>query len=292
MSVRSLFIVMISLALAACNAPDGASSRGTDSARTGAVVPLKHSGIVDTGESATQRTMRMAERAMADGKPDVALTFYRSAALADPKNPAPRLASAALFEKTGEYGAAAGMYRQVASEQKDTDAWLAAGRNYLKAGKPDEAGAAYQVAIAELPKDARGYNGLAVSHDLRQEHEKAAPLYEKAYDLADRQMGNGILVNWGLSLMLAGQPEKAVELLEPAQRRDDLPSLRQTLGLAYGLTGQPEKAKEMGVPDAPSQEQLKATVREYGMGGPTGAGPQAAPRGAVTGDAVTIPAKR
>ena len=284
--LRPLLILIVGLGLAACSTSDGPSSQP----RAGDVdlSSKRGQGVVDTGETQTQRTMRMAERAMAEGKPEMAIAFYRTAALADPTNPEPRIASAALFEKTGEYKAAAGMYRQVASEQKNVDHWLAAGRNFLKAGMPNEAAAAYQVVIETEPRDARGHNGLAVSEDLRQEHTSAIALYEKAYDLADRDMRNGILVNWGLSLMLANRAGEAVQLLEPKVQETDLPALRQTLALAYGLSGQTEKAKELGISDPPTYEQLKASVREYGMGGPTSSKPTAAPRG----DVVTVPSKR
>lgn len=271
--------------LAAC-----AGGGNADSASVASSDPAPKRVISDAeaGASQTERTMRMAERALAEGKPEVAAVFYRTAALAEPKNPKPRLASAALFEKSGEYAPAAGMFQQVALETKDTEHFLDAGRNYLKAGNATEAANVYKLVLEQEPKNVRALNGLAVSHDLRQEHKAAANLYEKAYDNADRDSRNGILVNWALSLMLAGEAGQAVQKLEPAVAESDLPSLRQTLAIAYGLSGRLDDAKELGLSNPPTYDELKATVREYGMAGPTSSAPQAVP----VGDVVTVPAKK
>lgn len=266
------------------------SSAPHDSGANQQDLTTKRGGVIsneDAGASSTERTMRMAERALAEGKPEMAAVFYRTAALADPTDPRPRVASAVLFEKGGEYAAAAGMYEELARNKKHDGAWLDAGRNYLKANKPESAVQAYQTVLEETPKDPRALNGLAVAYDLRQDHAAAARLYEKAFDSADDKMQQSILVNWGLSLMLAGEAGQAVQKLEPAVRENDTPALRQTLALAYGLVGRKEEAQKLGLSNPPTYDQLRATVKEYGMAGPTSGAPAAAP----VGDVITVPAK-
>lgn len=280
----TFLIMFLALVTAGCAGNDGAGQNTNQQD----LAPKR--GVLsdeEAGATKTERTMRMAERAMAEGKPEVAAVFYRTAALADPADPRPRIASADLFEKTGEFAAAAGLYEQLATDKKLTDGWLAAGRNYLKANKPFEATKAYQNALSESPNDPRALNGLAVSYDLRQDHAGAAPLYEKAYDKADKAVKNGILVNWALSLMLAGEAGQAVQKLEPVVADSDSQNLRQTLALAYGLSGRTEDAKRLGLANPPTYDELRATVKEYGMAGPTSGAPVAAP----VGDVVTVPAK-
>jgi tetratricopeptide (TPR) repeat protein len=282
--MRRTVVLLLPLILAAC----GNMALPVASTVASAAMQSGGSDSKDSGVSA-DRSMKMAERALAEGKPEMAAVFYRSAALAEPQNPAPRRASAALFERTGDVAAAAGIYEQVAREQKSQADYLAAGRNYLKASQPDKAITVYEVVLANDARVVAAHNGLAVAYDLQQNHTAAARHYALAYDEADSKNRSTILLNWSLSLMLAGEAGQAVQKLEPVVKETESPALRQALALAYGLSGRVDEARAMGLNTPPTLDQLRQTVRDYGMGADLRA---TSPKAAPVQDVVTIPTRR
>lgn len=280
--MRGLWVVLVLMMVGACANSENSGSTGTSSGNP-------------ANATQTERTMRMAERAMAEGKPELAAMFYRTAALADPQNPKPRAASAVLFERGGEYSAAAALFQQLAQEQKSHDYWLSAGRNYLKANQVPQAISAYEAVLEKKPQDPRALNGLGVSYDLQQEHARAQEWYGKAFAEADNEMKRGVAINWALSLMLAGKAGEAVQKLQALDAAESTPSMRQTLALAYGLSGQTSQAEALGLKNPPTYDELRAAIRDHGMGG-IGGGMSSGSDGAMpavpAGEVVTVPVKK
>jgi len=97
--------------------------------------------------------------------------------------------------------------------------------------------------------------------------------------------GKGVLdaSNYGLAMALAGQPEVAVQLLEPAARaRGADAQIRQNLALAYALSGDWTEARVIAAQDVPAS-QLDSRLHQWAqLAHPAKAGDQVAALVGVT----------
>ena len=220
---------------------------------------------LDTTTPVEGRYMRLAKKAEAEGRPELATVLYRAAVLADEKDKAPRVASAELFEKVGEYGAAATLYEDLAKaeaqESSAADLSLLAARNWLKAERYAEARGLYESVIIKNPQDWRAYNGLAVTHDMEGNSLAAQQNYPLAFDKAPIESRAAVAANWGLSLMLAEKPGDAVEKLASMPDAETNPVLKRRLALAYALAGRPEDAQRLGLTKVPTAADLRRELQ-------------------------------
>lgn len=260
--MKVLLALLLLLPLAACETPGGDAQGREPLSRPSA--PSVNKGApqqLDTETPTKERYMRLGKKAEKEGKAELAAVLYRAASLAETTDPAPRAANAALLEKAREYSMAAAVFDQLAKETDGVPYMLAAARNHLKAGNLMNARANYENVIVKEPSNWRGYNGLAVTHDLNGNHVAAADNYEIAYDKASKESQDQILANWALSLLLDSRAGEAVEKLESSANSETNPRLKTRLGLAYALAGRPEDAKRMGLNRIPTPADLQRELR-------------------------------
>ena len=105
------------------------------------------------------------------------------------------------------------------------------------------------------------YNGKAIALDHSGDHAGAQELYRKALALSP----DSLLTqnNLAMSMILNGQIDDAIALLETLNKRKDAnATVRQNLALAYGLKGNPARARELNLQDV-SPEQAEQNLQFY-----------------------------
>ncbi|HMI40971.1 MAG TPA: SPOR domain-containing protein, partial [Sphingomicrobium sp.] len=86
---------------------------------------------------------------------------------------------------------------------------------------------------------------------------------DKALALLDAARGALDTSDHGLALALAGQPNRAIEMLEPAARQPGADSrVRQNLALAYAFAGNWDAARMVASQDVPA-DQLDARIQQW-----------------------------
>jgi Flp pilus assembly protein TadD len=119
---------------------------------------------------------------------------------------------------------------------------------YLKAGRFQSAEATYGDVLALDPGNPRASLAIALASIATGRNDAAVERLEAIADTAPPS-------DVGLAFALAGQPQRAIELLEPAARASGADGrLRQNLALAYALAGDWEKAKATAAQDVSPAE--------------------------------------
>lgn len=166
-----------------------------------------------------------AEAALASGRHARAITHAEAAVLAEPRNAA---------------------YRSV----------LAAA--YLDAGRFDSAATTFGDAMALGDNSPR--NALSLSLAL-----SAQAKYREAAAVLNQWEGDIAVADLGLSLALAGQPERGIHLMGNAIRGgENTAKMRQNLAFAYALAGRWREARLMAAQDVPA-DQLNDRIEQWAM---------------------------
>jgi Flp pilus assembly protein TadD len=127
---------------------------------------------------------------------------------------------------------------------------------YLKSGRFDSAEATYGDVLALDPGNPRAALSAALTAIGTGRNDQAVDRLEKIADIAPPS-------DVGLAFALAGQPQRAIELLEPAARAPGADGrLRQNLALAYALAGEWDKAKATAAQDI-SPADLARRLRDW-----------------------------
>ncbi|MBV8685885.1 MAG: tetratricopeptide repeat protein [Alphaproteobacteria bacterium] len=137
---------------------------------------------------------------------------------------------------------------------------------YLKSGRFQSAEATYRDVLALDPGNPRASLSIAIAAIATGRNDEAVDRLEKIAETAPPS-------DVGLALALAGQPQRAIELLEPAARGAEADGrLRQNLALAYALAGDWEKARVTAAQDispadlAPRLQQWAALAKPSNSG--------------------------
>jgi Flp pilus assembly protein TadD len=131
---------------------------------------------------------------------------------------------------------------------RDAGYRLALGDLYLKNGRFQSAETSFGDVIALDPGNARAGLGLALSRI-------ALGKTVSAISGLDSLSGSAPAADVGLAYALAGQPQRAIEMLEPAARASDAsPRIRQNLALAYALAGNWQQARAVAAQDVSPAE--------------------------------------
>jgi Flp pilus assembly protein TadD len=127
---------------------------------------------------------------------------------------------------------------------------------YLKSGRFQSAEATYGDVLALDPGNPRASLSIALAAIATGRNDSAVDRLEKIAETAPPS-------DVGLGFALAGQPQRAIELLEPAARAPGADGrLRQNLALAYALAGDWEKAQSTAAQDI-SPADLRARLRQW-----------------------------
>lgn len=224
------------------------------------------------GRASPQQTedafIKAAQAAAGAGDLNSAVAYYRRAAEAAPKDPAPLAALGELMAREGSLGGAVEAYRGAAARSPaDWRYDLALGRLALRLNRPQDALTHFETVRREHPEPA-AWNGLGVSYDLMGEHDRAQGAYGEGLKAApgDATLRN----NLGLSQALAGHFPEAIGTLTALVASPQASTrYRLNLALAYGLAGDDEKAaaaarEDLGQSDIDSNRRYYQTLRALG----------------------------
>ena len=248
--MRILMLLLIS-ALAACAAqPEpkaGASADGTTS-------PLK-----------------IADVALANGAPAVALRATEGVLAADPRNSGALMRQAKAQALLGNYSAAETAYRRALGIDNGLDeARLGLARIWLRTS-PVQAEKVLLEVLDRDPHNTAALNNLGVSRDLQGKHLEAQEAYRRALEVQPALAS--ARENLGLSLALSGKPQEGVQMLDQVATEEG-PSNRQARdnwAVALTLSGHAVEAGQV------LQEELSKPDVSKALAGYQALQPQAAP---------------
>lgn len=143
------------------------------------------------------------------------------------------------------------------------DNYIWAGKAYLALHQPRPARAMFEDALEKDSRSVDALNGLGVSLDSLRRHQEAQKAYVRA--LAVDTKNGAVRNNYGLSLALGGDFDRAIAELTPLASDEGLVGLkaRQNLALAYGMKGDLVSAARYGKADY-DDEAVRNDLRVYG----------------------------
>ena len=131
----------------------------------------------------------------------------------------------------------------VALAPRDAGYRLLLGDIYMKSGRFESARATFADVVEIDPSNVRAGLSLALMHI-------ATGRPQAAVAQLDSLQGRAGPADVGLAYALAGMPERAIEVLEPAARgMGATPRLRQNLALSYALAGDWQRARSVAAQD-------------------------------------------
>lgn len=184
---------------------------------------------------------RVADAARRSGDLLSAAGFYRRAAAMNPDDPGPLVSLGKVMLQAGRPATAVAAFRAALRVRStEREALHGLGNAFVLLDQPEKAAAEFRAANKIAPK-AKTWNGLGVALDMAGHHAKAQAAYAAGLDAAPDN--TSLLNNYGLSLALSGDYDRAIATLRRvASRPDSTARERSNLALAYGLAGEPDLA--------------------------------------------------
>lgn len=165
--------------------------------------------------------MRMAEVAMQNGSPDVALSVARKSLKQNPDDiHALCLQGNAEGLKERLPQAEASFDRVLALKSNENCALIGLGRLKLRID-PQKASSLLEHAVHGPSPDPAAEVDLGIAYDLQGEHEKAQHLYTQV--IAENPENTDAIINMGLSLALSGKADEGLLYLEPLTHKANCP---------------------------------------------------------------------
>lgn len=144
----------------------------------------------------------------------------------------------------------------VANSPQSAEVRALLGNAYFASGRFASAEAAYRDSLSLQAAQPQAVLKLALVQIAQGKNAAAVALLDSARGMVEA-------ADHGLALALAGQPNEAVQLLEPAARAVGADSrVRQNLALAYGLSGDWEAARTIAAQDLPANL-VDSRVRQW-----------------------------
>jgi Flp pilus assembly protein TadD len=233
---RSVTTLLLTVALAACS-----QARGD-------AVP------VELGATAGEH---VAQAAAESGDFSLAVQIYAQAAMANPADTAAQLRYADALARGGDMAAARDLLKsRLATVSDPLQLRDGLGSIYVVTGQPALAVAEYDAVLAARPDDMRALVNKGVALDLLGRHDDAQALYRKALALAPGDAA--ILNDMALSMLLAGHPREAQQMVVSLQSQPDMaPRIRAGVGVVLAANGDFAGARQMAGPQA-TEAQLRA----------------------------------
>ena len=161
--------------------------------------------------------------------------------------------SAQALRKSGDAPGALKILQAAQGADPDNPAILVPlGYALIESGHPQEAVNIFDRLSAVAPASAAAFNGKGVAFDHTGNHLAAQDLYKEALKLSPDSPD--IRNNLAMSLILNGQADEAIPMLEALNGPGASKTIRQNLAMAYGLTGQNDKALTLNLQDLPRPE--------------------------------------
>jgi Flp pilus assembly protein TadD len=235
-SWRSVTTLLLTVTLAACS-----------QARSDAVP-------AELGATAGEH---VAQAAAESGDFSLAAQIYARAAAANPADTAAQLRYADALARGGDMAAARDLLKsRLATVSDPVQLRDGLGSIYVVTGQPALAIAEYDAVLAARPDDMRALVNKGVALDLLGRHDDAQVLYRKALALAPGDAA--ILNDMALSMLLAGHPHEAQQMVVSLQSQPDIaPRIRAGVGVVLAANGDFAGARQMAGPQA-TEAQLRA----------------------------------
>jgi len=216
--------------------------------------------------AAWKPTLQLADTALSDGAPAIALRVSDQLLAKNPHNTAALVRRGDALTALGRASEAAPTYSTAIQVEPDnTRALVGLGRLRL-AQDPVAAEGLFARVAARDPHNAVALSDLGVARDIQGHHAAAQQAYHLALDAAPASIATQ--VNLGLSMALTGDAAGAVRLLQPlANAPDAPPRIRQDLALALTLSGRKNEAVAMMGHDLPPDE-LRSALAGFEALGP------------------------
>jgi Flp pilus assembly protein TadD len=136
--------------------------------------------------------------------------------------------------------------RAVAAAPRNADYRFLLGESYMAAGRFSSADTSYSDALALAP----GHPGAGLKLALAK---IAMGKGDEAIGVLEQNKASIPVADYGLALALAGDPEAAIRVLEPAARDySATPKIRQNLALSYAIAGRWPSARAVAAQDLPA----------------------------------------
>lgn len=228
----------------------------TGSGAAGALVPGGPSpappveAVKETDASRANSMLRLAADIESRGENGTALSFYERAAGAS-DDPSIQLQAGDAFLRLGHVIRAAEAYRAaLAKDPENGRVLLGLGTALAKNGQVEDA-LPHLAKAAPLVNTPSAYDRLGVAHVMAGHPRDAMASFEKAHSLDGRD--SDITTNLALAASLAGQHDKAIDLLKGVNDRPGAsPHHRRNLVLVMGIAGRGADAKA-SVKDLPPE---------------------------------------
>ena len=158
------------------------------------------------------------------------------------------------------------MERAVSASPRDVGYRMLLGDAYLRSGRFNSARATYAEAVSLDPSNVRGALSVALIYISQGRPAAAVGILD---NIADRAPAADV----GLAYALAGQPQRAVDLLEAAARSPmATPRTRQNLALAYAFAGDWGRSRSIAAQDI-SPSEIDARMAQWAQMVQPGTGP-------------------
>ena len=189
--------------------------------------------------------LKIADVAIANGSPEVALRAIEGMLAADPRNTAALMREAKAYTMVGNVAAAETAYRHaLAADNRLDEARLGLARILLRTDPAQ----AEKILLEVVDRDSRNtaaLNNLGVSRDLQGRHQEAQEAYRRALEVKPTLAS--ARENLGLSLALSGKAQEGAQMLDQVAREDG-PADRQARdnwAVALTLSGNTVEASQV-----------------------------------------------
>jgi Flp pilus assembly protein TadD len=231
--------------------------------------------------------MDVAQAALREGSPEIALQIVTNILAKNPNNEAALLTQGEAYTALGRPEEASASFSTVlAGDPESVGAHIGLGRLRL-ASDPAAAEALFLEALSREPRNAVALNDLGIARDLQRRHSEAQAAYRQALgvkpDLAAAQ------VNLALSLAMSGQSRDAIHILRPlAEAPSATVQVRHDLAAVLAMGGDRTAAEQILSKDLPPNE-VQQALSGYDASRSNPAGALLAAGGTPAETAVSLP---
>ena len=176
--------------------------------------------------------------------PETLITRFKKGISKNPSDARGYLALGTVYERAGRFEEAVAAYRQaIQTAPRYSNAYMALGILYGNNGKYDLALEQLQKVTELDPSSSDAFSNLAMTYALRGEHPKAVPLFQKAIQLNPNNVN--FYMRLGQSLIMLLRFEGAISAYETAGRvAPNYWPAYQNLAIVYERVGNLAKARE------------------------------------------------
>ena len=188
---------------------------------------------------------RLGENMRASGDHSAALKLYHQALALDPDYQEATLRVVDTLKVDGKFEECRSILdKLILKNPRDDKILHALGKVTIAQNDGQTCLKTYKTLVESYPSNPTFLNGLAICHDLLNQHRQAHTYYQQAITQAPDNLN--IQSNYGLSLALDGRTTEAIDLLlKLHQRSQSTLNIKHNLAVAYGLAGQIDKSQQL-----------------------------------------------